>query len=673
MFRDFRFSLPLLAAAAWACSGGQTGSASSLAIKPTPASVPADGLTAITLLITAVGTDGNPYNGNVSLTSNKQVVYGDGMVEDDTVVVTKGAALQTITCAPGTDCVGTFIINCSLSSNGANASSQTQVTFTGLPPNPDAGDAGDAGEESDAGDGGEMMDKDAGPPADAGPGLVKFVSQSNPYMGINYGTNYVKYPTDSLKFEVTDSTGMIPIPGVPVFVVITSSAPGVGYLVGAFDGGADGESISAISAADGTFPVKTQSGQKAGTVTVIATVAGLDGGTDISGSEQVSVIGTQPSAAKSTLSCSPANLPVYAQGISGLPCETTAAGTPLATTCTVNLADRFGQVVEIPITVQFFSEAGNFTSASATTPDFMAPGTSGQAQTTLQTTSNVPEDVDPLPTIEPYYTDIDPPPSERCGNRTYNPRDGLVTVIAVFTGEEQYTDLNASGIYEPGDPFTDLPQPFVDSNDNSKYDPGEICPGSSVANSCAGPDGVWDANSTLYVETRILYSGVGVGLPTSVAPQGSTITFSDPGPGQLEIPEQGAVVGNVTWADANLNVGAVINASASYNVVVSTGPQSVSCSFPAPGAKALPADSLGMSVTSLTECSPGMVPGDGGEVSSMICSLVTQVSQFSGGFTTGYKCTNSNTQAGGGGPITLSAPQQILADFSSNTLSGMSE
>ncbi len=679
MFRDLRFSIPLLFAAAWACSGGQTsGGASSLAVKPTPLSVPADGVSIITLQITAVGVDGNPYNGNVSLTSSKQVVYGDGMVQNDTLAVIKGSASQTITCTADADCVGTFIINGSLTSNGADASSRTQVTFTGIPPNPDAGDAGDGGDAGEEMDAGLDAGKDAGPPPDAGPGLIKFVMESNRYMGINYGTNYVKFPTDTLTFEVTDSAGMIAIPGVPVTVVITSSATGVGYLVGAPDGGADGESISAVSGATGQFQVKTQSGQKAGTVTVIATVVGIDGGTDISGSEQVSVIGTQPSAAKSTLSCSPVNLPVYALGISGLPCETTASGSPLTTTCTVNLADRFGQVVGVPVTIQFFTEAGNFTAASVTTPDFGVSGTgivAGQAQTTLQTTSNVPEDVDPLPTIEPFYTDVDPAPSERCGNRTYNPRDGLVTVIAVFSGEEPYTDNNASGIYELGDPFTDLPSPFVDSNDNSVYDPGEICPGSSVSNSCAGPNGVWDANSTLFVQTRILYSGMGVGLPTSVLPQGSTITFENPGPGMLDIGEGASLIGDVTWADCNLNVGAYTNASPVYNVGVA-GPQSVTTSYPASASDpSTPKDGLGMSVTLLTQCNEGSVPiGDGGQVPSQICELVTQVSQFSGGFTGQYKLSNSNTAMGKGGPITLTASQQQLGGNPvSNSLSGMSE
>ncbi len=246
----------------------------------------------------------------------------------------RGLASQTIVCDPGADCAGTVIVNASLISNGANASAQTQVTFAALPPNPDAGDAGadgrDASPTPDGGDGG----MDAGTP-DAGAGLIKFVIQQHPYIwaSTTRRTTWLKNPSNSFTFVVTDTTGNIPIPGVRVAVVITTSAQGVAYLEGAFDGGVDGEAVLIPATnAQGQFTVATESGQKAGTVTVIGTVLGPNGAaTNISGQTECPVIGTQPSAAKSTLSCSPVNLPVYAAGITGLPCETTAAGT-LSTT-----------------------------------------------------------------------------------------------------------------------------------------------------------------------------------------------------------------------------------------------------------------------------------------------------------------------------------------------------
>jgi hypothetical protein len=178
----------------------------------------------------------------------------------------------------------------------------------------------------------------------------------------------------------------------------------------------------------------------------------------------------------------------------------------------------------------------------------------------------------------------------------------------------------------------------------------------------------------MFVETRILYSGEGVGLPTTVLPQGSTITFENPGPGHLDAGEGVTIDGTVTWADANLNYGAFTNADPVYGVVVA-GPQAVTVTFPAPGSPATTKDSLGMSVTSLTVCDAGTVPlADGGETPSNICQLVTQVSQFSGGFTSKYELSNSNMQAGKGGAITLTATQQQNGgNQASNELQGAAQ
>jgi hypothetical protein len=553
MFRDLRFSLPLLAAAAWACSGGQTsGGSSSLQVKPTPLSVPADGLSAITLQITAVGVDGNPYNGDVSLTSSKQVVYGDGMVEDDTISVIKGSATQTLTCTPGTDCVGTVIINGSLASNGANANSRTQVTFTGVfvdGGNGTTGTTGGTGGTGGTGSTGGTGGSGSTTGAPSVPGQIKALASQHPYMGIDYktGTLTANFPENTFFFEVDDNTGKIPVPNVPVvFAAGASNAQG-SYVVSFADGG-----FQALTDSLGQVSVQGHSGQKTGPFTVTATVVG----TDFSADGTSSVVGTQPSLSNSTLTCSPFNLAVYIGN--NPPCETTSP-VEQQTVCYLNLADRFNYVVQVPIAVQFFTEAGNFMSPTVQTPAYgSASGVPGQATNTLLTNSKLPEDVDPWDDAgEPSYV----AQCASAGSRTYNPRDGLVTIIAVFQGEEGFLTSNGSGIYQLGDSFTDIPQPFVDSNDSSVFDPDEFCAGISDGGICLGPNGQWDANTNVFVETRVLYTG-------SAGP--NTITFSDPGASAGYVMAEGqSKNGTVLWADVNLNYPA---ASTVYSVVKSSGP-----------------------------------------------------------------------------------------------------
>lgn len=95
-----------------------------------------------------------------------------------------------------------------------------------------------------------------------------------------------------------------------------------------------------------------------------------------------------------------------------------------------------------------------------------------------------------------------------------NPRDGLVTIIAYTTGEEQFFDENGNGIYDDGERFVDLPEPFIDLNDNNTYDP-EIGERYFEVNTSASPadgewsagNGVWDDVTTIWTQTHVLLTG----------------------------------------------------------------------------------------------------------------------------------------------------------------------
>ncbi len=80
-----------------------------------------------------------------------------------------------------------------------------------------------------------------------------------------------------------------------------------------------------------------------------------------------------------------------------------------------------------------------------------------------------------------------------CGVRTHNPRDGVVTIIAIADGEEAFFDANGDGSYDVGEPFVDLGEPFVDQNDNGRYDAGEWFLDVDDNGAWTPPNGRWDA------------------------------------------------------------------------------------------------------------------------------------------------------------------------------------
>ncbi|MCX7178504.1 MAG: hypothetical protein NTX56_06895 [Proteobacteria bacterium] len=53
------------------------------------------------------------------------------------------------------------------------------------------------------------------------------------------------------------------------------------------------------------------------------------------------------------------------------------------------------------------------------------------------------------------------------------PANGRVTVLAYALGEESFVDLNNNNLYDPGEPFDDLGNAFIDKNESRSFDSGE--------------------------------------------------------------------------------------------------------------------------------------------------------------------------------------------------------
>jgi hypothetical protein len=448
------------------------------------------------------------------------------------------------------------------------------------------------------------------------------VGTAHPFLGVDYQGGYSITPVNTFYFRVASDSDAGCFDASVTFTAGASNAQGSSLLdLSNAPVPADGGFV-AFTDPLGNVSAQLQAGSHhVGPVTVHATII-LPGGSAASASGSSNVVGTQPSVANSGISCATLNLPVYA-GSNSPVCAVKSNYTG-NTTCTVTLGDRFGNAIGISVPVHFYSEAGLWQSEIVNTPAFGDPNPMpgpGKVTNQLNTEqATLPQDVDPLPG-EPSYA------GTCLGlNRTFNPRDGLVTVMAAFNGEEAFDDRFALNYWQPGDPFVDLPQPFVDNDDSSVWKPGDICAGSSTDGGCDGPNHQWDGNGNVWVENRILYTS---------DPQ-STVWNPYPGPTVYGMPVQG----EITWADVNLNYPTATTVC-SVSAPTSGNPQGFTCTYPILGNSANPIDTLGFTAAQIQLCDAGLVVFDGGTQMGPICNYQTVVAGFSSGFTGTYELGGS--------------------------------
>jgi hypothetical protein len=293
-----------------------------------------------------------------------------------------------------------------------------------------------------------------------------------------------------VNFLVLDTNG-VGAPGVDVAFSI--QMPPTGTTI----------SPTGVTNAQGQVTANVSSGTAIGSFSVTATVIP---GQVFTNSDTISVVGALPSNQGFSLQCSPVNIGAY---ISATP--------PAAVnvTCTVALVDRFNNPVGTGTPVSFKVEAGAIPN-SVNTQAYSPTGNNaneGQAQVQFTTLGGTPfpVDVTPFPANanQAGLPNLAAEPSIQpvSGGIIYNPRDGLVSVLAYVSGEEYFDDLNQSGVYAAGDPFIDQGEPFVDSNDDGIQDNGELYIDVNGNGKWDPPNGVWDGHTTIWTEARILYTG----------------------------------------------------------------------------------------------------------------------------------------------------------------------
>ena len=438
-----------------------------------------------------------------------------------------GGASTTFSCSVSLDsaCLGSVMIQ----GNWGSVSATTTLTLTGTPGGTDAGTPSDGGTTGGKDGGGGDNVTEPGKPAN----IIYDTPLTPPQLGIRS----VGLKTATLvSFTVLDLAGK-PVPSTLVNFSVIGPA-GVSLVP-----------TSGQTDATGKVGTVLQSGDEVGVATVSGQIITGSGGVLTASSQSIPIIGARVSDRGFVVECK--------QLVLAANMTETPPRKDISTECSANLSDRFTNQITQPATVTWYSESGAITSP-------VASDISGRAATTLSTAGKWPPvPVDPLSPGEPSVT---------VGGKMLNPRDMLVTLIAVTAGEEEFYDGSGAsngvknGQWDPGEWFVDTPEPFVDANDNQVYDYGEAFIDTERLN-CAtgktegkngkwdGPNGCWDGNTMLWHPTHVVYSGF-----NSVDPPLFTFDRTSP----LSIPKQTDVTLHYKVTDSYLNL--ISQDSAAYSV-----------------------------------------------------------------------------------------------------------
>jgi len=498
-----RASARVLGAAALAClcaCGGSTGASgptASLTLLPSATTVRNDGVP-VTILASAVTAAGTPGTGTVTFVAAfGNLTNSAGAPASTVTLAADGTASINYACNIAVDsrCVAGNVF---VSGSWSSAGKTVQLSVSNVAP-----PAGGGPPPPPAGGGGTPPPPTGTPPGP--PSNIAVTSSAPSVLGLK-GSGIQERGT--ISYLVSDSLG-IPAPGITVNFAVQAPVLGITLL-----------KTSAVSDLNGVVTAAYTSGSEVGVSGITATVST----TGATVTRAVAVRGAKPSASGFYFRCEKANLPVY-------------TSTPWleSMTCTIRLADRFGNRVGVATPVRLATEAGTISASVTTKPfDFANPSdpNEGSATVTFSTdmgNGSAPADVDPLvaaPTQFPWPRQLEPRVSPP-GFLTRNPRDQFVTIIAMTEGEEAFVDANHNGLLDNNEVFYDLGDPFIDANDDNAYGqiytggPWEVrfCGINADCSTYRGPNGLWDSLTTIWVPTWVVFTGV---VAPSTSPAGGT-------------------------------------------------------------------------------------------------------------------------------------------------------
>ncbi|MBW1873277.1 MAG: hypothetical protein JRJ19_14500, partial [Deltaproteobacteria bacterium] len=230
-------------------------------------------------------------------------------------------------------------------------------------------------------------------------GAVAFISATPSKLGVK-GSG--RDESSTLIFALLDTEDN-PFPAGALVTFSHSPAPGVTL-----------DPINARTDENGMVSTTLNAGRQATTVTVTAT-AQIGSVTLDANSPAIAIVGAKPNDRFITLVCEQHNIGAFSVYLEEIE-------------CTVALADRYTNKIGFATNVIFKVEAGAITAEAITEED---GNNMGLAVTSTRSQNPIPADVTPI-AGEPFVG-------------SHNPRDGLVTIIAATTGEEEFTDINGNG------------------------------------------------------------------------------------------------------------------------------------------------------------------------------------------------------------------------------------
>jgi len=311
--------------------------------------------------------------------------------------------------------------------------------------------------------------------------------------------------TSTVIFKVVDSTGA-PRPGATVSFTLNTTAGGISL-----------SPTSAVSAADGTVQTVVSSGTEHTAVRVTATIASP-------------ALSTQSSALTVTT------------GIPASGAFSIAVGAPSYGTLACPNVESYGiDLITVPITVQladrYNNPAPDGTSVAFTTNGGHVDGSCTTPLSTTQSGDGI---------CVATWTSANPRPTTSSTPKVY--RNGRAEILATAIGEESFDDVNSSGYYQAGDPFSDLGEPYLDANESGAYVLGDYFLNYYNMSSYQGPSGKFVGitctassctTSTLAigVEHLLVMSTSNANLYLSLS---SPTTFTDPISAGVSLPHSAA-------------------------------------------------------------------------------------------------------------------------------------
>ncbi|MBI5546510.1 MAG: hypothetical protein HY901_21730 [Deltaproteobacteria bacterium] len=221
--------------------------------------------------------------------------------------------------------------------------------------------------------------------------------------------------------------------------------------------------------------------------------------------------------------------------------------------CTVYGSD-YGHAFVSGSQVFFMTEAGGVPGSMG----FTQGDDGGEAVFRYRTQCKLPMDVEPLgaaagdPGTENcrFWNECRPQGAD-WEYRTCNPRDGLATLVAITTGSEAFDDTNGNGQWDDNERFTDLPEPYVDANDNRTRDADEDFFDANQNGKWDRANGDYDENGAIWTSVKIIWTG---------APDNTTIepeqVFPTP-----HVPHCTPMAYQVTVRDVNGNAPTAVGSS----------------------------------------------------------------------------------------------------------------